>query len=141
MTVAVSVAVAKASALSRCDSAIVSPCAEVLGAALSENAQTLLASLSVADVIRQKRIRGGYPAEKPVELAEVLVRQSSRPGELVVDPFLGSGAFGVAAARLGRAFLGCDSNAEAVGIAARRLREAGARPEPRVYARARAVPD
>ena len=72
------------------------------------------------------RIRGGYPAEKPVEVADVLIRQSSQAGELVADPFMGSGSVGVAAALLGRRFLGNDLNPEAVQIAARRLREVGA---------------
>jgi site-specific DNA-methyltransferase (adenine-specific) len=61
-----------------------------------------------------------------VEVAEVLVRQSSQPGEVVIDPFMGSGSVGVAAAKLGRRFLGNDLNPEAVQVAARRLRELGA---------------
>ena len=63
--------------------------------------------------------------EKPAEVAEVLIRQSSQPGDVVVDPFMGSGSVGVAAARLGRRFLGNDLNPEAVRIAAQRLREFG----------------
>ena len=86
-----------------------------------------LADLAVPDVITAPRVRGGYPAEKPSAVAEVLIRQSSAPGELVVDPFVGSGSTGVAAVRLGRRFLGNDVCAEAVAVAARRLREAGAR--------------
>ena len=57
----------------------------------------------------------------------MLVRQSSSPGELVIDPFAGSGSVGVAATRLGRDFLGADLCAEAVAAAAARLGEAGAR--------------
>jgi site-specific DNA-methyltransferase (adenine-specific) len=72
------------------------------------------------------RIRGGYPAEKPVEVAEVLIGQSTEPAQMVVDPFMGSGSVGVAAVKLGRRFLGNDLNPEAVQIAARRLREVGA---------------
>jgi site-specific DNA-methyltransferase (adenine-specific) len=102
-----------------------------------EKGKRQLADRSIADVIAEKRIRGGYPAEKPVALAQVLVRQSTRPAELVVDPFVGSGSFGVAAVRLGRRFRGCDVCAEATAIAAGRLRDAGAQPEARVYARAR----
>jgi site-specific DNA-methyltransferase (adenine-specific) len=71
------------------------------------------------------RIRGGYPAEKPVQVADVLIRQSSQDGDVVADPFMGSGSVGVAAVTLGRRFLGNDLNPEAVQIAARRLREAG----------------
>ena len=77
------------------------------------------------------RIRGGYPAEKPAEVAEVLIRQSSEPGEVVADPFMGSGSVGVAATKLGRRFLGNDLNPEAVQIAARRLARGRAPPEAR----------
>jgi site-specific DNA-methyltransferase (adenine-specific) len=76
------------------------------------------------------RIRGGYPAEKPPEVADVLITQSSQPGDVVVDPFMGSGSVGVAALRTGRRFLGNDLNAEAVKIAEERLRTAG-EPEPK----------
>jgi site-specific DNA-methyltransferase (adenine-specific) len=86
-----------------------------------EKGKRRLNDLGVPDVIAVPRIRGGYPAEKPVELAEVLIGQSSEPGELVADPFMGSGSVGVAAARLGRRFLGNDLNPEAVQIAAQRL--------------------
>ncbi|MBI2187646.1 MAG: site-specific DNA-methyltransferase, partial [Acidobacteria bacterium] len=77
------------------------------------------------DVMAIPRIRGGYPAEKPAEVAEILIGQSSSPGDVVADPFMGSGSVGVAAGRLGRRFLGNDINLEAVAIAARRLSEFG----------------
>ena len=63
---------------------------------------------------------------QPVEVAEVLIGQSTQPGETVADPFMGSGSVGVAAVKLARRFLGNDLNPEAVQISARRLREAGA---------------
>jgi site-specific DNA-methyltransferase (adenine-specific) len=91
-----------------------------------EKGKRRLSDLGVADVIPVPRIRGGYPAEKPHDVAEVLIRQSSEAGEVVVDPFMGSGSVGVAAVRLGRRFLGNDLNPEAVQIAAKRLAEAGA---------------
>jgi site-specific DNA-methyltransferase (adenine-specific) len=88
-----------------------------------EKGKRALADLSIADVITAKRIRGGFPTEKPVEVSEVLVRQSSEPGELVADPFMGSGSVGVAATRLGRAFTGNDLCADAVEITRRRIDE------------------
>ncbi len=93
-----------------------------------EKGKRRLNDLGVADIISVPRIRGGYPAEKPAEVAEVLIRQSTQPGEVVADPFMGSGSVGVAAARLGRRFLGNDLNPEALRITAGRLREAGAGP-------------
>ena len=65
--------------------------------------------------------RTGYPTQKPVRLLERIVAASSRPGDLVLDPFAGSGTAGVAAARLGRRWLLVDRNPEAVAIAIGRL--------------------
>jgi site-specific DNA-methyltransferase (adenine-specific) len=92
-----------------------------------EKGKRKLNDLSIADVIRHARVRGGYPAEKPVAVSEILVRQSSEPGALVIDPFMGSGSVGVAATGLGRHFAGNDLCREAVDTAGRRLGEAGAR--------------
>jgi len=90
-----------------------------------EKGERRLNDLGTPDIISVPRIRGGYPAEKPAEVADVLIRQSSEPGDLVIDPFMGSGSVGIAALRLGRRFLGNDLNPEAVRIAAQRLREFG----------------
>lgn len=67
--------------------------------------------------------RTGYPTQKPIRLLERIVAASSRPGELVLDPYAGSGTTGVAAARLGRRWLLADRNPAAVEIARRRLAE------------------
>ena len=95
-----------------------------------EKGKRRLNDLGVADIITIPRIHGGYPAEKPVAVSEVLIRQSSEVGGLVADPFMGSGSVGVAALRLGRRFAGTDLNPEAVRLAADRLREFGAGHEP-----------
>ena len=91
-----------------------------------EKGKRKLADLGIADIITQRRIIGGYPAEKPTAVSEVLVKQSSDPGMLVVDPFTGSGSVGVAAAKHQRHFAGNDVCAEAIAIARGRLIEAGA---------------
>ena len=88
-----------------------------------EKGKRRLNNLGVADVISVPRIHRGYPAEKPPAVSEVMIKQSSAPGELVADPFMGSGSVGVAALRLGRRFLGNDMNPEAVHIAEHRLRD------------------
>ncbi len=69
--------------------------------------------------------RTGYPTQKPVRLLERIVAASSRPGDLVLDPFAGSGTTGVAAARLGRRWLLVDRNPAAVAIARARLAAPG----------------
>src|SRR5829696_758176 len=90
-----------------------------------EKGKRRLNNLGVADVITVPRVRGGYPAEKPWEVADVLINQSSVAGEVVADPFMGSGSVGVAALRHGRRFLGTDLNPQAVRLTADRLRQFG----------------
>jgi site-specific DNA-methyltransferase (adenine-specific) len=67
------------------------------------------------------RERTGYPTQKPVRLLERIVAASSRPGDLVLDPYGGSGTTAVAAQRLGRRWLLADRNPDAVAIASARL--------------------
>jgi site-specific DNA-methyltransferase (adenine-specific) len=86
-----------------------------------EKGKRRLASLAVPDIIEVPRVRGGYPAEKPPRVAEVLIGQSTRPGELVLDPFMGSASTGVAAVNLGRRFWGNDLAAESLALARERL--------------------
>ena len=102
-----------------------------------EKGKRRLKDLGVADVISVPRIHRGYPAEKPAAVSEILVNQSSEPGELVADPFMGSGSVGVAALALGRRFIGTDLNPEAVRLSADRLRPfgKGRQPPPKTSAR------
>lgn len=86
-----------------------------------EKGKRKLNDRSMPDVLEVARIHGGYPTEKPVGLAEKLIGQSTKPGELVVDPFMGSGTTGVAALLLDRRFKGNDILAEAVDVARARL--------------------
>jgi site-specific DNA-methyltransferase (adenine-specific) len=95
-----------------------------------EKGKRRLNDLGIPDVLSVPRVHGGYPAEKPVGLAEILIGQSSQPGETVADPFMGSGSVGVAALRAGRRFIGNDLNPEAVRRSAARLRELGERTRP-----------
>jgi site-specific DNA-methyltransferase (adenine-specific) len=90
-----------------------------------EKGKRKLHDLGIADILEAPRINGGYPAEKPPEVSEVLIKQSSEPGELVIDPVMGSGSAGVAAIRNGRTFRGNDLCEEAVDITRSRLIEAG----------------
>jgi site-specific DNA-methyltransferase (adenine-specific) len=90
-----------------------------------EKGKRRLNDLGIADVLSVARVHGRYPAEKPVGVSEILISQSSQPGETVADPFMGSASVGVAALKAGRRFLGNDLNAEAVRLSALRLREFG----------------
>lgn len=91
-----------------------------------EKGKRKLHDLGMADVIQAARIINGYPAEKPPEVSESLIKQSSEVGALIMDPFMGSGSVGVAATRNLRHFLGNDLCSEAIDIARKRLSDLGA---------------
>lgn len=67
--------------------------------------------------------KNGHPCPKPLEWMLWLVQLTTRPGELVVDPFCGSGTTAVACAMTGRRFIGIEREATYVEIARRRLAE------------------
>jgi len=62
--------------------------------------------------------------QKPERLLERIIRASSNQGDLVFDPFVGSGTTAVAALKLGRHFYGCDILQECVEITNRRVEKA-----------------
>ena len=62
-----------------------------------------------------------HPTEKPVELMEVLVNNSSQEGELVFDPFMGSGTTGVACLNTNRKFIGIELDKDYFEIAKNRI--------------------
>lgn len=53
--------------------------------------------------------QGRHPCEKPLPLIEHIINASSRPGDLVMDTFVGSGSTPVACYRTGRRFIGCEA--------------------------------
>lgn len=63
-----------------------------------------------------------HPTQKHLGLIEWIMKYWSFEGDLVVDPFIGSGTTAVAAERLGRRWLGCDNNREYLDMAVKRLR-------------------
>ena len=67
--------------------------------------------------------RTGYPTQKPLGIVRRIVQASSKPGDLVLDFFAGSGTLGEAAYELGRRFVLIDDNEEAVAVMARRFAE------------------
>ncbi len=69
--------------------------------------------------------RTGYATQKPLGILERIVKVHSRPGDLVLDYFAGSGTTGEAAARNARDFLLIDDNPEAIRVMARRLADYG----------------
>lgn len=67
------------------------------------------------------REKTGYPTQKPLGILNRLVKVHSRPGDVVLDYFAGSGSMGEAAATNGRGFVLVDRNPEAYAVASRRL--------------------
>jgi site-specific DNA-methyltransferase (adenine-specific) len=98
----------------------------------------MAATLDVWDIPPESARRVSHPAPFPVELPERLIRLYTYEGDLVLDPFMGSGSALVAASRLGRRFVGYDLDPTYVDIARLRVRDEGAPPEftaPEVEAR------
>jgi DNA modification methylase len=86
-------------------------------------------TLDVWEIPPESARRVGHPAPFPVELPEQLIRLYTFEGDLVLDPFMGSGSALVAAARLGRRYVGYDTDGGYVDIARRRVAEARAAAE------------
>lgn len=73
-----------------------------------EKGKKKLNNLGIPDVLECKRVWRGYPTEKPIELIKILIEQSTKENDLVIDPFFGSGSTLVAANNLRRNYKGCD---------------------------------
>ncbi len=73
------------------------------------------------------RERTGYPTQKPEGIVRRMVQASTRPGDLCLDPFAGSGTLGAACRALGRRFVLIDRSADAVAVMERRLAGAAER--------------
>ena len=67
--------------------------------------------------------RVGYPTQKPIELLEKILKIASKEGDIVLDPFLGSGTTAVTAKLLKRNFIGFDININAIELTQLRLKE------------------
>ena len=77
--------------------------------------------LSVPSLRGSSREKCGHPTQKPVALIKDLVLASTNPGDVVLDPFFGSGTTGVAADSLGRRWLGIEQDPRYVKMAEQRL--------------------
>jgi site-specific DNA-methyltransferase (adenine-specific) len=84
------------------------------------------------NVYTHTRTPGGaaHPTTKPLSLMSELLEDFTDPGELILDPFAGSGSTGVACRQIGRRFLGWELSPEYYEIACRRMRGDEAKPNP-----------
>lgn len=90
--------------------------------ARASTGQVLTFSGEVSDLWRLNRETGEYlhPTQKPVVMVERALRNSSRPGDLVLDSFAGSGTTLIACERLGRAFAGLELDPVRCDVVVRR---------------------
>lgn len=73
---------------------------------------------------KAEKVHGKHPTQKPLALVSQCLEASTNPGDLVLDPFAGSGTTGVAAIGLGRHFVGCEADPHHAALAVRRLQGA-----------------
>ena len=77
--------------------------------------------LRVPNIVRNKQ----HPTEKPAELMQILVENSTNPGDLVLDPFMGVGGVAIACQRLRRNFIGIEIDEKYFNIADQRIKQEG----------------
>ncbi|NQM38811.1 site-specific DNA-methyltransferase [Streptococcus suis] len=74
-------------------------------------------------VTKNEKIFGKHPTQKPIQLISHFVELLSNSGDLIVDPFMGSGTTGVVAKSLGRNFIGIELSEEYFDISSKRIEE------------------
>ena len=75
----------------------------------------------IAPPSRRESLHGRHPTQKPLRLVRRALVACTREGELVFDPFCGSGTTAVAAKELNRSFVGAELEEEYAELAARRV--------------------
>jgi len=83
----------------------------------------LEATVSIWDILPESARRVGHPAPFPAELPRRLIELYTFAGDLVLDPFIGSGTSAVAAVETNRHYVGFDLSPEYLEIAERRIQE------------------
>ncbi len=71
----------------------------------------------------KEKIHGKHPTQKPLKLLERILLASTNEGDVVLDPFNGSGSTGVAALKLGRRYLGIEMSEEYLDLTINRLED------------------
>lgn len=91
----------------------------------------MAATLDVWRIQPERATRVGHPAPFPVELPRRLIELHTYVGDVVLDPFVGSGTAAVAAARCGRHYVGYDTDPTYISLARERIaQESAAGPSP-----------
>jgi site-specific DNA-methyltransferase (adenine-specific) len=82
---------------------------------------------------------GGHPTEKPISLMVEILSDYTQPGQIILDPFMGSGTTLVACQKMGRAGIGIEIDPDYFAIACKRIDEAARQPDMFVEAAPRPV--
>lgn len=86
----------------------------------------LEATMSVWDILPESARRVGHPAPFPTELPRRLIELYTFAGDLILDPFLGSGSTAIAAVQSGRHYVGYETDAAYAALAEKRIATAHA---------------
>ncbi len=70
---------------------------------------------------KREKAHGGHPTQKPLALMDRIIAASTKPGDLVLDPFTGSSSSGVSAVQHGRRFIGIEMEEPFLELSKRRL--------------------
>lgn len=70
---------------------------------------------------QKEKTEGKHPTQKPLYLLDRIIKASTKPYDVVLDPFCGSSTTGVAAKNLCRKYIGIDSDLEYLKLSVRRL--------------------
>ena len=76
---------------------------------------------SIGTTGKNEKTFGRHPTQKPMDLLERIILASTNPGDIILDPFMGSGTTGVAAVKHDRRFVGIDMEQEFVVLAEKRI--------------------
>jgi len=94
------------------------------GDLLKKSEKQMRSVWSIPNTPSREKAHGRHPTQKPLALIERLVLACTSPGDLILDPFAGSGTTGVAAVSNGRRFIGFETDANYSKLARARIREA-----------------
>lgn len=75
-------------------------------------------------VVRSKDEQIDHPSPKPLAAMKLLIQKYTKPDDLILDPFMGSGTTGVAALQLGRRFVGIELDSNYFQVAVKRIADA-----------------
>lgn len=88
------------------------------------NGKQMLSMWSIKAPHPEEKKYGKHPTQKPIQLLDRLVLSSTRPNDIVLDPFSGSGTTGIAAYKEGRQYIGIELEQSYLDVSIKRLKDA-----------------